>query len=61
MAMNALQKALVEAGLAEEPKFKKPRYKKFNCNKCGYRMTQPDDCNFMYCENCGAYFIFSHK
>ena len=59
MAMNALQKALVEAGLAEEPKPKrKRRGKLFNCRKCGTRMTKVEDSNIMFCEKCGQYFLF---
>lgn len=62
MRMNALQRALVAAGLAEEPKKKNRRGKDFKCNRCGETMIHPDDCNFMYCPNCDKqYFIFSKK
>ena len=62
MAMNAMQRALVNAGLAEEPKECKRRGKQFKCNKCGEVMEHPTDCNFMYCRNCNSpsYFIFTN-
>ena len=60
MPTNALQRALVSAGLAEEPKEKRKRYKKFTCNRCGEVMTRLDGTNFMYCPQCDySYFIFS--
>ena len=49
MAMNSLQKALVNAGLAEEPKDRKRRGKQFKCNKCGEVMEHPDGMNVMFC------------
>ena len=62
MAMNSLQKALVEAGLAKEPKERKRKGKEFKCNKCGEVMTNPDGINVMYCKNCNtpSYFIFTN-
>lgn len=59
--MNSLQRALVAAGLAEEPKERKHKGKVFHCNKCGEEMVNPDDVNAMYCRKCGNYFIFSKK
>lgn len=61
--MNALQKALVGAGLAEEPKPRKVRHKQFKCHKCGETMVHPDWGNFMYCPNCDStsFFLFSSK
>lgn len=60
MALNALQRALVKAGLAEPPKEKRRnRGKRFNCRKCGTVMTKVPDSNIMYCEKCGQYFLFS--
>lgn len=60
--MNSLQRALVAAGLAEEPKERKHKKGKvFHCNKCGEEMVNPDDINAMYCRKCGNYFIFSKK
>lgn len=63
MAMNSLQKAMVNANLAKEPKEKPKRHKKFTCKKCGATMTQPDWSNIMFCQECGkSFFVFSnHK
>lgn len=61
MAMNAMQRALVNAGLAEEPKERKRRGKQFKCNKCGEVMVHPDWGNFLVCPKCdSSYFIFSN-
>lgn len=61
MAMNSLQKALVNAGLAEEPKERKRRGKQFKCNKCGEVMEHPDNMNVMFCKDCdSSYFIFTN-
>ena len=59
MAMNALQRALVRAGLAQEPKERRPRGKQFKCHKCKHPMTKVPDSNIMYCEQCGNYFLFN--
>ena len=59
MPMNALQKELVRVGLAQEPKEKRKRYKKFTCHQCGAPMHQVSDTNTMACEKCGQYFIFN--
>lgn len=57
--MNALQRALVKAGLAEEPKLKRRRKgKQFNCRRCGTVMTKMEDSNIMFCESCGQYYLF---
>jgi len=56
--MNALQLALVNAGLAEAPKTRKPRGKQFKCHKCHNVMVKVPDSNIMYCEKCGQYFLF---
>jgi rRNA maturation endonuclease Nob1 len=58
MAMNALQRALVNAGLAEEPKQRKPHTKQFKCHRCKHVMTKVPDSNIMFCEQCGQYFLF---
>ena len=60
MAMNALQRALVNAGLAEEPKEKKHKFKQFKCFNCGGRMIQIPDTNTMACEKCHQYFVFNN-
>lgn len=58
MTMNAIQQALVNAGLAEEPKTRRPRPKQFKCHKCHNVMTKVLDSNIMYCNRCGQYFLF---
>lgn len=58
MAMNALQRALVKAGLAQPPREKRKHYKQFKCHQCGSRMIQIPDTNTMACEKCGQYFVF---
>ena len=57
--MNALQCALVNAGLAEPPRQKKYRARKFKCNKCGGDMIPQENTNVMTCTECGNYFIFT--
>lgn len=60
--LNALQRALVNAGLAEEPKPKKRRKnKQFNCRRCGTVMTKVEDSNIMFCSKCGQYFLFDRN
>ena len=58
--MNALQRALVNAGLTEEPKNRKPRGKDFKCHRCKSPMIKIPDTNIMACSNekCHNYFIF---
>lgn len=56
--LTALPRALVNAGLAPEPKEKKKHYKRFKCHVCGSNMIQIEDTNTMACENCKQYFIF---
>ena len=60
MAMNSLQKALVNAGLAEEPKERPHRGKKFKCRRCQSPMIKIPETNVMACSNekCSQYFIF---
>ena len=58
MAMNALQRALVNAGLAEKPKERKPHTRQFKCNKCKHIMVKVPDSNIMYCPQCSNYFLF---
>lgn len=58
MAMNALQRALVRAGLAQEPKEKRKHYKQFKCHQCNSNMIQIPGTNTMACEKCGQYFVF---
>lgn len=59
--MNQLQKALVNAGLAEAPKMRKSRNgKQFKCKKCGTIMVRPENTNLMYCPQCDkSFYIFN--
>lgn len=62
MALNALQRALVNSGLAEPPKPKRKRKGKiFNCRRCGNVMTRIEDSNILLCKECGQYFLFDTK
>lgn len=56
--MNALQKALVGAGLAKEPKQRNKKHKKIICRKCGEEMIQPTGDNYCYCQKCNNYIVF---
>jgi len=56
--MNALQKELVDKGLAKRPRFRKRKGKVVTCNKCGHPMEVHEGTNVMACTNCSAYFIF---
>lgn len=60
--MNQLQKALVNAGLAEESKVRKYRGgKQFKCKKCDTIMIRPDNTNLMYCPKCDKSFYLFDK
>ncbi len=61
MSLGAMQKALVEAGLADEPKERHRRKKQFKCRKCGRPMIRLDDTNIMFCSGntCKNFYIFS--
>lgn len=59
-ALTALPRALVNAGLAKEPKEKRKHYKQFKCHVCGSPMIQIEDTNTMACEKCKQYFIFKN-
>lgn len=60
---NQLEKALLDAGLADKaiPR-KKPRHKKFKCHVCGEPMVIVENTNTMACSNpdCKQYFIFDN-
>ena len=57
-ALNALQRELVQKGLANEPKARKPHFKQFKCRRCQNKMTKVPDSNIMYCDKCGNYYLF---
>lgn len=54
MALNTIQKALVESGLAKEPKQRKRRKKEYKCRVCGSPMIILDDTNIMVCSQTNA-------
>lgn len=58
--LGAMQKALVESGLAKPPKERKHHPKTFTCRKCGEAMSVCPGTNVMACK-CGNYFIFSAR
>lgn len=62
MALNSLQKALVNNGFAQEPKQKKRRHKDFKCRKCGSSMIIVEDTNTMACssDKCNNYYLFNN-
>ena len=58
--MNALQKALVQSGLAETPKpRRKKKGKEFKCKQCGQVMYRPEGTNVMVCPECKNYILFN--
>lgn len=64
MALSALQKALVESGLVEEPELKKShKQKKNKCRICGAPMEIIEGTNVMSCtgEKCRNFFLFGGK
>jgi DNA-directed RNA polymerase subunit RPC12/RpoP len=60
-ALTALPRALVRAGLAQEPKERRKHYRQFKCHQCGSKMIQIPETNTMACERCGQYFIFNNS
>lgn len=58
--MNALQKALVQSGLAETPKpRRKKREREYKCKQCGNVMYRPEGTNVMVCPECKNYVLFN--
>ena len=56
---NALELALRKSGLVNKKRKKrKPRYKKFECKKCGAPMIRIEGTNIMSCSKCANYYIF---
>lgn len=58
--MNALQKSLVNAGLAEKPKERKRKPREYKCRQCGAPMIQIEGTNTMACSSCKNFFIFDN-
>lgn len=58
--MNAMQKALVSAGLAEKPKERKRKSREYKCHHCGAPMIKIEGTNTMACSSCKNFFIFDN-
>ena len=58
--MNALQKSLVAAGLAEKPEERKRKPREYKCRKCGAPMIQIEGTNTMASSSCKNFFIFDN-
>nr|DAU35888.1 MAG TPA: DNA-directed RNA polymerase subunit [Caudoviricetes sp.] len=59
--MNALQKELVEKGLAKSIRQKRRKPREFKCRKCGETaMYRHDGTNVAVCSNCGNYILFDN-
>ena len=57
-ALGSLQKAMVDAGLVEEVKTRKPRLKQFKCKVCRQPMIRIEDTNTMVCSSCKNFYVF---
>lgn len=57
-SLGPMQKALVNAGLVEDVKARKPRLKQFKCKMCGQPMIRIEDTNTMVCSSCKNFYIF---
>lgn len=59
--MNAMQSALVKAGLVTDvPKERKRKSREYRCRKCGAPMIQIEGTNTMACSSCKNFFIFDN-
>lgn len=59
--MDAMQCALVSAGLAQKPKKRKSKKREYQCNKCGAPMIRVENTNVMACSSCQNFFIFDNS
>lgn len=57
--MNALQMALVNAGLANPKAVRKPKQKRITCKKCGEDMELEG--NMAFCRKCSNYIFVGKK
>lgn len=61
--MNAMQSALVKAGLVtvtDVPKERKRKSREYRCRKCGNPMVRIEGTNVMACSSCKNFFIFEN-
>lgn len=59
--MNAMQSALVKAGLVTDvPKERKRKLREYKCRQCGAPMIQIEGTNTMACSSCKNFFIFDN-
>jgi ribosomal protein L37AE/L43A len=59
--MNAMQSALVKAGLVTDvPKERKRKSREYRCRKCGNPMVRIEGTNVMACSSCKNFFIFDN-
>lgn len=59
--MNAMQSALVKAGLVTDvPKERKRKPREYKCRQCGAPMIQIEGTNTMACSSCKNFFIFDN-
>lgn len=61
--MNAMQSALVKAGLVtvtDIPKERKRKSREYRCRKCGNPMVRIEGTNVMACSSCKNFFIFEN-
>lgn len=62
--LGPMQKALVDAGIVENPKPKRKRQQKsIKCRRCGEPMIKVDNTNTMACSNekCSNFYIFTNN
>ena len=59
--MNAMQSALIKAGLVTDvPKERKRKSREYRCRKCGNPMVHIEGTNVMACSSCKNFFVFEN-
>ena len=59
--MNAMQSALIKAGLVTDvPKERKRKSREYRYRKCGNPMVRIEGTNVMACSSCKNFFIFEN-
>lgn len=59
--MNAMQSALIKAGLVTDvSKERKRKSREYRCRKCGNPMVRIEGTNVMACSSCKNFFIFEN-